>query len=363
MAQVVLGAQHWPQHFVAAVQVAQVGAGETVGAGVAVAAFLDRPQVALVGRVADANGPVGGEKVAVAGVAGGHAAVEHVDSARHRLHQVLGPADAHQVARPVHRQLRSRVLEHCIALVFRLTHGQPADGVPVKIDVDQRRGRAAAQVVVDAALDDAEQCRVVALVGFAAALRPAQAQLHRRPGDRFGGRVRSALVEDHHDVRIEHLLDVHALLGTEEHLAAVDRCGEGHAGFRDLALVRQREHLEAARVGQDRPVPAREAVQAAVVGDDVQPGPQEQVEGVAQDDLRAQGADIVREDALHRSVSPHRHEGRRLHHPARKAQAPAAGRAVGAEQLEVHAAHGATPAACPVAAAGPACGYSSMASP
>jgi hypothetical protein len=51
--------------------------------------------------------------------------------------------------------------------------------------------------------------------------------------------------------------------------------------------VRQRENLEAARVGEDRFVPADELVQAAELLDDLQPRPQKQVEGVAEDDLSA----------------------------------------------------------------------------
>ena len=87
------------------------------------------------------------------------------------------------------------------------------------------------------------------------------------------------------------LLDAHALFRAEEHRRAVGRRGEGHALLGDLAAVRQREHLEAAGVGEDRPVPAREAVQAAVRLDHFQARAQVQVEGVAEDDLGAELAD------------------------------------------------------------------------
>ena len=42
-----------------------------------------------------------GERHAVAPVAGRHHAIEHVDAARDRLHQILGRADAHQIARAI----------------------------------------------------------------------------------------------------------------------------------------------------------------------------------------------------------------------------------------------------------------------
>ena len=280
--------------------------------------------------------------MAVARITGRHHAVEHVHAARHALDQVLRPAHAHQVTRAVARQLRIQVVEHGIALVLRLAHGQAADGVAVEADRLQGVGRAAAQVGVHAP-DDAEQGRVVAqlVMRVAAALGPAQAQLHGTAGNVFGGRIRGALVEDHHDVRIEHLLDLHALLGTEEHPGAVGGRGKGHALLGDLASMGQREHLETTGVGQDRSIPAAEAVQPAVVGDDVQAGAQVQVEGVAEDDLGAQRPHLVRQDALDRAIGPHRHEGRRFHRATREGQAATAGTAIAGLELELQSGHGA----------------------
>src|SRR3546814_9597397 len=69
--------------------------------------------------------------------------------------------------------------------------------------------------------------------------------------------------------------------------------------------------FRSARVGEDRPVPAREAVQSAVCLDHLQPRPQVQVEGVAEDDFGAQRAHLVGQHALDRAVGADRHEGRR----------------------------------------------------
>src|SRR5690606_19505411 len=74
--EVVQGAQDRPEHLVAAVEVAQVGAAVAVAAGVAAAALLDRPRVLLELRIADADGAGGGEIVAIARVACRHHAVE-----------------------------------------------------------------------------------------------------------------------------------------------------------------------------------------------------------------------------------------------------------------------------------------------
>src|SRR3546814_1803141 len=97
-----------------------------------------------------------------------------------------------------------------------------ADRVAVEADLLQPFGRTRAQVMVHAALDDAEQRRVVAFVRTPRALGPAQRKLHRAihhvHADRLAVDVhRRALVEDHHDVRLEHLPDAHAFLSSEAH--------------------------------------------------------------------------------------------------------------------------------------------------
>jgi hypothetical protein len=80
----------------------------------------------------------------------------------------------------------------------------------------------------------------------------------------FVGGVGRALVEDHHDVRAQRVLDLHRILGTMNSLSPLIGDWKRTPSFADLAQVAQAEHLEAAGVGQDRAVPAHEAVQAAV---------------------------------------------------------------------------------------------------
>ena len=69
--------------------------------------------------------------------------------------------------------------------------------------------------------------------------------------------------------------------------AAVDVRAELDARIRDLAQRREAEDLIAAAVGEDRPVPAHEAVQAAELADELRARPQGQVVGVGEDDLCA----------------------------------------------------------------------------
>src|SRR6476469_241987 len=81
-------------------KIAQIGPG-VPPAGRAPAVRVDRPVVLGVPGVLDGDGPLSGEELAVPGVAGGQDAVEQVDAPGDTLHQVVGHAGAHQVARPV----------------------------------------------------------------------------------------------------------------------------------------------------------------------------------------------------------------------------------------------------------------------
>jgi hypothetical protein len=75
-------------------------------------------------------------------------------------------------------------------------------------------------------------------------------------------------------------------------------------------------------------------VQATVRFDDLQPGSQPEVEGVAQHDLRAGLDKLHRRHRLDRAVGAHRHEYRRFDDAVRELQAAAPRRAIGGKQVE-----------------------------
>ena len=94
---------------------------------------------------------------------------------------------------------------------------------------------------------------------------------------------------------------------------SVDVRLEDAAFFGELAALGQREHLEAAAVGQDGPVPRGEGVEAARTAQDVQAGPQVEVVGIAQDDLGVYVfSQVLVVDAFDRTDRSHRHEDGRL---------------------------------------------------
>ena len=96
--QVMDGAQLRAENFADFVQVVQVAAAEVL-AGVTGAGFVQRAFVVAVLGVADFEVAEASEQPAVAGVAGGHDAVEHVHAVCHAVHQIFGRADTHQIMR------------------------------------------------------------------------------------------------------------------------------------------------------------------------------------------------------------------------------------------------------------------------
>ena len=97
---------------------------------------------------------------------------------------------------------------------------------------------------------------------------------------------------------------------------------ERHAVVVDGVEVVERDDLEPAGVGEDRPVPAHEAVEAPEPLDPLVAGPQVEVVRVGQDDLRPDLVEVVRMERLHRRVRADRHEHRRLHAPVGQVEAP-----------------------------------------
>jgi len=151
----------------------------------------------------------------VAGVAGRDDAVEQVDAGRHRLDEVARGADAHQVARAVGRQLRRELGDRLPHSLGRLADREAAEGVAVEAERRDLGGRAAAQLEVEAALDDAEQLRRPP-GGRARRQRAASAMSPDRALElgALGGQ-RRADVERHGDVDAEPRLRLDAALRRE----------------------------------------------------------------------------------------------------------------------------------------------------
>ena len=191
----------------------------------------------------------------------------------------------------------------------------PCASVPVE--------RAPAKLVVGAALDDGPEglrggrppvCPPARqrLVRCLAAVQPAQGALHAVEGQLVRRLARDHVVERHGDVGAERPLDLHGALGRQRAVGAVDVRLELDAVLADPAEPFEREHLEAARIGEHGPPPGGEPVEPAHVADDLLAGTEVQVVGVAQDDLRAGALDVAGAQAADHAVGADRHEGRGL---------------------------------------------------
>ncbi len=96
------------------------------------------------------------------------------------------------------------------------------------------------------------------------------------------------LVETHRDVAAQVALDLGGeLRGEAGRRAVVDVAKRDSVVIDGEQRVAEREDLETARVGEDRPVPAHEPVQPAELRDQCVAGAEVQVVGIAEQDLGA----------------------------------------------------------------------------
>ena len=172
---------------------------------------------------------------------------------------------------------------------------------------------------------------------------PPNRPFHGHPRDVAWRRRRNALVEHHRDIGAELGLNVGRPLGSQQVRRTVEMRSKLGAVFGDAPALGQAEHLIAAAVGQDRPVPPDEAMQTAGASDERVARSEIQVVGVAEDDLGAEPlagpiakiAQIAMCDAFDRSLRSDGHEGRRLHHSMGRTHLPAARRAVAREDTKL----------------------------
>ena len=82
-------------------------------------------------------------------------------------------------------------------------------------------------------------------------------------------------------------------------------------------------YLEAPGIGQDRFLPVHKAMQPSMPADDLRPGTQHQVEGIAEYDLGTEAFEVLGGQRLDGTVRTHRHKRRRFNRAARKTQLPA----------------------------------------
>jgi len=226
--------------------------------------------------------------------------------------QSLGVADPHEVAWLAGReQLRGPGgrLEHQRTL---LADRKPAERMAVKVELCDLDDRAAAELRIGCALRDPEHELPVRARGGALPLGPQRRAPHGLL-ERSARHVdRRTDVEAHRDVRAQLGLDVgDELRGEPRGRTVVDRSERHAVVVRREDRVAEREDLESAGVGEDRTVPGHETMEAAELCDHVLAWAKVQVVGVAEQDRRAERAQLVRVDEFDGRLGADRHERRR----------------------------------------------------
>ena len=216
------------------------------------------------------------------------------------------------------------------------THRHAADGVAGEAERNELRDRAAAQVELHAALDDAEEMLVLGERHLGAALQPAEGAFDALLDVLTASGVFDALVKRHDDVGAQTTLDVHRRFRGQRRRLAIQVETELHALFTDLA-VGQREYLEPAGIGEDGLVPTHQSVQTAMTFDQLRAVGQTQVVGIGEHHLGAGGRHLIGRGAFDRGLGTDRHEGRGLDHTVRRDETTSPGAGVlasGGEQAE-----------------------------
>ena len=334
------------------------------GAGIARAPLDDRLAAPLPARFAQVEAKailrVGYQRRPMSGEAGRDRAVEYVETERDAVEQIVDVADPQQVlGRGLGQQRRGQRQHAAHLLLVAPERAADRDAVDPRLRDDP--GGVASQVLMDTALDDPEDGLVpgaVLLVPGQAAAEPAVGALHRTHGVLAVGVVGRALVEDEGDVGPELRLHVHRDLGRDEELRPVPIGAEtgallvdphhgamgaapGPAAPLDLvgdAAVGEREDLEPAGVGDQGAIPAHEIVQPAGGVDPLGTGRDEQVVGVAENQVVADPGDLVRVERADGPLGSERDEGRCLHRPVGCFENPRPGGTVAGADLRSSAA-------------------------
>ena len=129
---------------------------------------------------------------------------------------------------------------------------------------------------------------------------------------------RDEVIEHHHDVAVEQVLNLEHLCGREEMFAAVNVALE-HDSVLDIAhILREAEGLETAAVGQEAMGKIAESMQPAELRNPLGARAQVEVVGVGKDNACAKIAHIQRIERLDARLRANGHENGRLYRAVRR---------------------------------------------
>ena len=121
------------------------------------------------------------------------------------------------------------------------------------------------------------------------------------------------VIQSHHDVRPDAILKANGIFRPDEDLRLVVGRLKLDPFFADFAQFAERDHLKAAGICEDVPVPAHELMQSSDVSQELPAWLGAQMIGIRQHDPAIQVLHLLASDALHDSLRPHWHVNRGQH--------------------------------------------------
>ena len=106
--------------------------------------------------IAQVHFAVPGKQIAVTGITAGHYAVKEVNTHVNRLKNIAGSTDTHQVSGLVFGHVRLNRIDYAVHLLRLLAHSQTTDSITLKVKLGNGVHMFDSQVLVNAALIDAE---------------------------------------------------------------------------------------------------------------------------------------------------------------------------------------------------------------
>ena len=249
-------------------------------------------------------------------------AVEEIQPGVDRFEKVADGTDAHEITGLFVRKQRRRFARRRIHLLARLTDGEPADGVPRKVERHQLARTTLPQRRVQPALHDSKERRGRRLARGDGAPGPQRRQAHG-----LSDLVRSrgelhANIEHHCHIAPDGLLKLNNVLGCKPMLAPINVRPKRDTVVIDFTSALQTENLKASGVRENWPFPRHKAMKSPGVLNNLSPGPQPKMIRICKHDLRLRLGHVTRRQSLHRPRRPDRHKTRRLHNSVRELQPP-----------------------------------------
>ena len=274
-------------------QVANVRTAVIFASG-ALAARIDRAVVKGVFFVGEVHFAVPSEDVAMARVTGGHDAIEEVHTVVDSFENIARRTNAHQVARLVLGHVRLDCIDNAIHILGLLAYGKTANGVPFTGNLGDHLHVFNAQILIGAALVDAEE-HLVAVDGvrervetvhlLAAANQPTVGALHALLAVLVRCRVCHTLVKRHRDGGSKVGLNLHAFLGSHKNTGTVEVRAELYALLGNLAQLGKGENLKSAAVGKNGAFPVHKLAKSSHLADEPVTRTDVQMVGVGELDL------------------------------------------------------------------------------